>query len=192
MSFLYSRQLLFLATAQVTDFFPTCNNFNMLFPRVVHWFTTTQKEELHVIISSANSEKNWKQKQHENGITLLVDPVISHTKPQCKKLIVQCNDNWPKQNCKWKAETGEEAWQRVLCKMKVTHHKIKNSLCIHEDQQSVYVKQNKPMDLALVSKIDFEVSIHVWYQSLENMTTDKKESHPNRKTACIMHTLFQQ
>jgi len=33
---LYSGWLLFLATAQVTDFFPTRNNFNMLLPRVIH------------------------------------------------------------------------------------------------------------------------------------------------------------
>jgi hypothetical protein len=61
---------------------------------------------------------------------------INATKPRWKKLTVQCNDNWPKQNRWWKAETDEEAWQRVLCKMKVKHYKIKNWHCIHEDQQS--------------------------------------------------------
>ena len=32
-------------------------------------------------------------------------------------------------------ETGNEARQRALCDMKVKQYKIKNRLCIHDDQQ---------------------------------------------------------
>ena len=40
--------------------------------------------------------------------------------------------------------------------------------------------------------MELKVPSRVWYQSLENMTIVKKESHPNQKIACIMYTLLQQ